>query len=314
MLVRVRACGVCGHDVLAREGRLGTPLPAVLGHEIAGDIVDIGHRVTHFRVGDRVALVQRVPCGSCSSCHQGSTNLCVRGPGFYGEQLSGGYAEFVVATELNTVRLPESVSYQAGAIASCAIGTGLRALRRAGVSAVDSVLVTAASGGVGIHTIQHAASLGATVIAVTSSPAKAHDLGEAGASHVMVLPSSGSLRTQLELQTGLTRVDVVVELAGPSSFSETIRTLRHGGRMVLVGNLTPSDIHVAPGLIILKELSVFGSSHATSSDLRASLRAIVSGRVHPAIAAVLPLGAAAAAHEQLTQRAVTGRIVLSPDE
>ena len=201
MLVRVRACGVCGHDLLARQGKLGTPLPQVLGHEIAGDVVEVDSGVDAFRPGDRVTLNQRISCGMCHSCRRGAPNLCVRGGGFYGENISGGYAEYVVATPANAVPLPLEIDYVTGAILSCGIGTGLHAVGRARVRAGEAVVVTGAGGGVGIHAISSARLLGARVIGITGSPEKRQAVHEAGADEVVVAPG-GHFAPQVRQLTG----------------------------------------------------------------------------------------------------------------
>ena len=90
LLIRVRACGVCGHDLLARRGQLAAARGAVLGHEIAGEVAGAGADVDDDLLGRRVALVQRVPCGHCPECEAGLTPLCREGPGFYGQDIPGG--------------------------------------------------------------------------------------------------------------------------------------------------------------------------------------------------------------------------------
>ena len=173
MLIRVAACGVCGHDVHNRQGHFpDTHPPCVMGHEIAGTVEEVGALVTAFQPGDRVALTQRISCGVCATCRAGRDNLCRSGPGFYGEQISGGYGEFVIASERNAVRLPDSIDLETGAILSCAVGTGWHALGRARLKAGDSVVVTGATGGVGIHTVELARMLGLRVIAITASESK----------------------------------------------------------------------------------------------------------------------------------------------
>jgi len=144
LLVRVGACGVCGHDALARRGLLAAPVGSVLGHEIAGRVEAAGADVTGW-VGRRVALVQRIPCGVCAECAAGTTARCRQGPGFYGEDLPGGYAGFVLASPLNAVPLPDEVDDVTGALLSCAVGTGLKALHTAGVRAGDVVVVRLAA-------------------------------------------------------------------------------------------------------------------------------------------------------------------------
>ncbi len=119
MLVRVAACGVCGHDLLNRAGHFPeTHPPCVMGHEIAGTVEEVGPMVSGFVPGMRVCLTQRISCGVCRTCRAGRDNLCRNGPNFYGEGISGGYGEFVVASPRNAVPLPDSVDLRTGAVLS----------------------------------------------------------------------------------------------------------------------------------------------------------------------------------------------------
>jgi acryloyl-coenzyme A reductase len=308
MLVEVGACGVCGHDVLARRGELGTPLPAVLGHEIAGRVRKVGSEVTRLRPGDRVALVQREPCGTCFSCSIGRPNLCRSGPGFYGEDRPGGYSELVTASERNAVLLPPSVSESAGSILSCAVGTGWHALQRLEVKTGEVVVVTAASGGVGVHAVQLARHLGATVVAVTRSTDKVEPLRGLGADHVVNLSHDRDLRSQVRGLTGRL-ADVVLELAGPPTFGASLRALGPRGRMALIGNVEPRDVAMQPGLMILKELSIVGCAHGTRDDLATVVDLVEAGHVRPVIAHEHPLANASLAH---ASQGSMGRHVLVP--
>lgn len=296
ILVRVGACGVCGHDRLAREGRLGTPLPAVLGHEIAGTVCDVGRDVENLAAGDRVALVQREPCGTCGLCRSGHTNLCRSGRGFYGEDRPGGYSEYVLAGARNAVLLPPTLPDAAGAILSCAVGTGWHALQRLGLASGDVVVVTGAGGGVGVHAVQVAKHLGATVVAVTGAPAKDQPLRDLGADHVALVPAKGSIREQVLRFTGGQLADVVLDLAGPPTFEGALRALAPRGRLAMIGNVDPQDVPLRPGLMILKELSVMGCAHGTRADLEEVVELVGAGHVRPVIAEQYPLEEVAAAH------------------
>ncbi|SDG33986.1 D-arabinose 1-dehydrogenase, Zn-dependent alcohol dehydrogenase family [Klenkia brasiliensis] len=312
LLVRVGACGVCGHDALARRGLLAAPVGSVLGHEVAGRVEAVGADVDGDWTGRRVALVQRIPCGWCPECAAGTTARCRQGPGFYGEDLPGGYAEYVVASPLNAVPLPDGVDDVAGALLTCAVGTGLKALRTAGVQAGDVVVVTGAGGGVGVHAVQLARHLGAVVVAVTGDASKVAALQDAGATEVAVRPDGRELR---RIAAGLDRprgVDVVVETTGAPTFAVVLRALRPGGRLVLVGNTAPADLPLDPGLLIVRELAVLGSAHATRADLVEVVDLVTVGVVRPVAAQVWPLAHAAAAHAALDGRTLVGRAVLVP--
>lgn len=296
VLVEVSACGVCGHDLLARQGLLGTPLPAVLGHEVSGVVVAVGPTAA-LSVGDRVALVQREPCLACRWCRSGAENLCRSGRGFYGEDRPGGYAEQVLASARNAVVLPPEVPLRAAAVLSCAVGTGLHALRRVGAAAGDVVLVTGASGGVGLHALQLCRALGLRAIAVTSSPGRTESLLAEGAQHVLVTePGENSLRDRVRTITGGSLADVVLEVAGTPTFRQSVAALASQGRLALIGNVDPSDVALTPGLLILKELSVLGCAHGTRKDLADVVAMVAAGQVRPLVAEELPLSEVSRAH------------------
>lgn len=314
VLVRVLACGVCGHDLLARRGMLQTALPMVLGHEICGVVERLGSQVSLLREGQRVALVQRIPCGACRECRRGNTNLCRSGPGFYGEQLSGGYAQYVVASELNAVVLPESITDEQGAILSCAIGTGLRALRQAALTPGDTVVVTGAGGGVGLHTVRLATALGMKVLAVSSSEQKRAALRAAGAAQVLVPGSATDIRTVAKEMSGSAGADAAIEIAGPPTFEGSLAALAPGGRLVLVGNTVPGIIEMNPGAVIVRELKVLGSAHATRSDLEEVVSLVAQGTITPTVAEVRQLERASDLHRAMEAREVVGRAVLRVSE
>lgn len=310
VLVRVSACGVCGHDVLARAGALQTSLPMVLGHEISGVVTEVGKQVSQLREGQRVALVQRIPCGTCLECRRGATNLCRKGPGFYGEDLSGGYGQYVLASERNAVALPDSITDELGAILSCAVGTGLRALRQASLSSGDVVLVTGAGGGVGQNTVKLAAAFGLRVVAVSSSSHKREALLAGGAAEVIPPMSPAETREAVKAMSNSRGAEAAIEIAGPPTFSASLAALAPAGRLVLVGNTHPSPVQMNPGAVIVRELKILGSAHATRADLEEVISLVADGNVSPSVADLRPLEQAADLHRAMEANEVTGRAVL----
>ncbi|MDB5510918.1 MAG: 2-desacetyl-2-hydroxyethyl bacteriochlorophyllide dehydrogenase [Enterovirga sp.] len=311
MLVRVAACGVCGHDVLKRQGAFpDTRLPCVIGHEIAGTVERVGALVSRFKPGDRVALSQRLSCGACEQCRAGRDNLCRSGPNFYGEGPSGGYGQYVVASERNAVRLPDTIPLEVGAVLSCALGTGFHALGRARLRAGDTVAITAASGGVGIHTVKLARMMGLRVIALSTASTKSDRLRKAGADEVVV-DEGHAFHGTLKGLTGGAGVDAVIEIAGSSTFGASVRSLKPGGRLVVVGNLHPGNVPLNPAVSILKEIEIIGSAHATAADLAQIVELVARGRIAPEIGGTYPISEVAAVHEAMAARKAVGRLVLT---
>ena len=310
VLVQVRAVGVCYHDIINRSGNLPrTKLPSILGHEIAGEVVAIGKGVQDFRVGDRVATIQRVHCGRCDLCRRGRTTLCKEGV-FFGEEIPGGYAEYVVSEEQGLARVPHGIAMEEASICACTIGTAIHVARtRGGVQLDETVLITGASGGVGLHAIQICRLIGARVLAVTSSPQKEGRLKEAGADEVIVSPSLKFAEGARRL-TGGRGVDVVLEITGALTFDQAMRSLAPAGRLIMVGNLETKPASFNPGLVILKELEIRGSFATTTPELSESFRLVMEKKVRPVVSRLMPLSEAAKAHQILYDRGVTGRIVL----
>ena len=310
VLIQVRAVGVCYHDLINRSGQLPrTRLPSILGHEIAGEIVAIGPGVQDFRAGDRVATVQRVHCGRCELCRRGRTTLCKEGV-FFGEEIRGGYAEHVVSEEQGLARVPHGIALEEASICACTIGTAIHVARtRGGVQLDEAVLITGASGGVGLHAIQICRLIGARVLAVTSSPQKEDRLKEAGADEVIVAPKLKFAEAARRLTSGR-GVDVVLEITGALTFDQSMRSLAPAGRLIVVGNLETKPATFNPGLVILKELEIRGSFATTTPELSESFRLVAEKKVRPVVSRLAPLSEAAKAHQILYDRGVTGRIVL----
>jgi acryloyl-coenzyme A reductase len=321
VLVRVRACGVCGHDLLARRGRLGGSTPRVLGHEIAGEVAVVGADAggaiggasadaalgadaggrrgrDPLRVGDRVVLGQRVTGGG--------------GSRFRGERAPGGYAEFVAALPADVVRLPDALSFLDGALLPCGIGTGLHALRRLGGGVGETLLVVGAGGGVGVHAVALAHAAGLRVIAVTRAEGKCAALVAAGADAVVAGAADPLAEIRRLAPEG---ISLAIDCAGPPTLELTLHALARGGRAALVGNVAdaPLDGAALVGRAIVRELTLLGSPHATIDELALAARLVERGTVRPQVAATFPLEHAEQAHRMLEETEPAGRVVLLPD-
>lgn len=311
VLLRVGACGVCFHDVINRRGHLPrTRLPAILGHEVAGTVVETGAGVTRFRSGDRVAGLQRVNCGKCAFCTDSRPTLCRSGAVFFGEEIPGGYAEYIVAREHVLAEVPDGVPSAEAAVTACTLGTAVHALgARARFEPGQVVLITGASGGVGIHAIQLARLWGAQVVAVTSSESKVEVLKGWGAHHVIHAPKLEFARAVKKAAGG---ADVALEVVGSATLDESLHALRSGGRLVVLGNVESGQASFNPGLVILKELEVVGSFAVSLKELDQAFQLVAGGKVKIVVSDILPLQDAHHAHHLLEERAITGRVVLQP--
>jgi D-arabinose 1-dehydrogenase-like Zn-dependent alcohol dehydrogenase len=310
--LKIAACGVCYRDIVDRLG--GYPFmrrPVTTGHEFAGTVTAVGSAVSEWKPGDRVAVVHRAPCGDCAACKSGEETRCLTSPVMYGLTADGGYAEEALAWSASLVRVPDALPLEEAAFLHCTAGVALRALRhQAQLRAGESVLVTGASGGVGVHAVQIAKLLGARVVAVTSSPAKVDALRALGVDEVIVSSDGKFNKDAMRATDG--GADVALELVGAPTFNGSLRSLRSGGRLVIVGNVTQERIDVNPGYLIVREIAVVGSAGASRADLAEVFAWAASGKLRPVVAARMKLDDARAAQEQLLRKGVVGRIVLVP--
>lgn len=314
VLVAVRAVGVCYHDLMATYGHFPrTRIPVTMGHEIAGDVVEVGPGVTRLAPGDRVASVQGAGCGACRFCRAGREPLCRQGVGFFGEAVDGGFADLVALPARAFCRLPSFIPDEAGAILACAIGTAWHALRaKARIASGETVLITGAGGGVGVHAVQLAKAAGALVVAITGSPRKEDAIRAAGADHVVVAQGE-DFSPQVRELSGGQGVQVALEIVGAETFPWTLRCLEPGGRLVFVGNVTGKPVELKPAVVILKDLEISGATNTTCQELEEVISLVAEGRVRPQVAAALPLEQLPEALERLQRERPLGRLVLRPN-
>ena len=172
-VMKVRAAGVGLTLINMRLGRMGGSLPRVMGHELAGEIVETGEGVTALSAGDRCAVYFYLTCGRCRWCRGGRETLCENFAGYVGGARDGGFAEYVCLPAENFLPIPEGLSDEAAAVAADAVNTNWHCMReRARVGPNDTVLLIGAGGGVGIHGVQVARLFGARVIAADVSDEK----------------------------------------------------------------------------------------------------------------------------------------------
>ena len=313
VLLRVRAAGVCHTDIKIRDGLVpGVPLPVVLGHEIAGEVEGVGPDVKKVAVGDRGIPYGYITCGSCRFCTSGRTSLCEEITLRYGFGPVGGYSEYVLVPERFLVRIPDSVSFEEAAVASCSVVTPYHALaKRAHLGEGETVVVVGAGGGVGLHAVQLAHRMGGQVIAVDVDPKRELNALEQGASAFIVSNGEG-LASALHRETNGRGVDVVVDIvASTSTMAESIECLRPGGRLVLVGYRQTEPLHASTADIVFREIEIYGSHWATMSDLVEVVDMIDRRDVSPIIVRRYQLEEAPKALDLLTSGGGPGRSVLS---
>jgi D-arabinose 1-dehydrogenase-like Zn-dependent alcohol dehydrogenase len=309
VLVEVEACGVCHRDLIDRAGRWPfLRVPITPGHEAAGRVVAVGPDVRDFNIGDRVGTMHRDACGACDVCKKGETSICGSAAWVFGIMADGCYARHVLGPESSLFALPKAMPAPEAAIMHCTFGTAYRDLKTLGkIAAGERALITGANGGVGLAAVQIAARLGAEVIAVVRSEVHAPLLKELGAHRVVVDPG-----TTFHDQGLTASVDLVVEAVGHSTFASSLKTLKLGGRMVVVGNIVPERVALNLGALITRGLSLIGGSGATRTDMAELLALHEAKSFAVPIDRTLPLSRADAAQRMVRAGGLKGRIVLIP--
>ena len=317
LVLKVHSCGVCFHDVLTRNGTLkaGVRLPCVLGHEVAGTVVELGAQVKGFKLGDRVATTQRsYICGHCRFCRSGFEPLCAQRVFLGDVGLVGGYAQYLAISSDCIAQVPDGVDLDHAAVAACAVGTVLNAVRDVGrVQMGETVLITGAGGGLGLHAIQLARLAGARVLAQTTSADKVELIRKMGAHEVVLHKRGEPFAPLVRDMTQGQGADVIIDNVGTVLFEDMRKSLAIQGRWLMIGQLTGDFVPFNPAQFFLKNQSLLSVTSTSRSQLEDVLTLIQRGQVTPVIERKLPLSEVAQAHQAVEAGRTTGRWLLSPN-
>jgi NADPH2:quinone reductase len=293
LLVGVHAAGLSPIDVLQSRGmyQYGTPVPYVSGSEIAGEVLEADEG-SGFRPGDRVA----------------------------GIVFWGALAERCVAAPDYTIRLPADVPYTSGAAVYLNYSTAWYAYHRSGVRPGQTVLVQGASGGVGSAALDLAEVFGARAIAIVSTEEKAEAARRAGA--WQVVRADGPWKDEVLHLTDGRGVDVVLDPVGGDRFVDSLRSLRIGGTLVVIGFVGGAIPELRVNRLLLRNLTVTGISMDTMDrEHPGTLRMVrdaveellAQGRIHPVIGATLPFDSSPAALQLVGRGTAPGKVVVDLD-
>ena len=317
LVLKVHSCGVCFHDVLTRNGTLkaGVRLPCVLGHEVAGTVVELGAQVKGFKVGDRVATTQRsYICGHCRFCRSGFEPLCAQRVFLGDVGLVGGYAQYLAISSDCIAQVPDGVDLDHAAVAACAVGTVLNAVRDVGrVQMGETVLITGAGGGLGLHAIQLARLAGARVLAQTTSADKVELIRKMGAHEVVLHKRGEPFAPLVRDMTQGQGADVIIDNVGTVLFEDMRKSLAIQGRWLMIGQLTGDFVPFNPAQFFLKNQSLLSVTSTSRTQLEDVLTLMQRGQVTPVIERKLPLSEVAQAHQAVEAGRTTGRWLLSPN-
>jgi len=310
--VRVRACGVCGTDVKIVQGLIPAPiitLPHILGHEVAGDVVEVGEGVEHLAPGERVVVYFYLPCGWCDLCRTGKENICyqVRRLGF---ERPGGFGEFVTLPAYCAIPIPTGLDYPEAAILPDAVAVPFHALRSMAQAKAGQVALIVGAGGLGLHAVQIASAMGLKTLVADISPQNL-SLAKSMGAEVLIDASSGHALEHVMAVTESKGADVVLEMVGsPQSMSWTLPATKRGGTLVIVGYSPGKPFPLDTMAMHYHEWRIVGSRVSTKQDLIDLMQMVRTGKVRPYVAQVRPWEDANEVLSIIREGKVAGRLVL----
>ena len=290
VVIAVKAAGICGTDIHIYHDEYPTNPPVIIGHEVAGEVAEVGRGVTSCRPGDRVTSETYFHvCGRCQHCRDGRPNLC-RERKSIGSGVDGAFAPFVLVPEHNVHTLPEGIDEYAGALTE-PLACCVHALECTRVDPGETAIV-AGPGTIGLLMMQVARAAGARVTVLgTDADDQRLELARALGADATISVQDASFESVLRETVSPLGADVVFECSGaPPSAQLLLRLVRYGGRYAQVG-LFGRPITWDLDQICFKELQVSGSFATVPSAWRKALVLMATGQVqtHPLVSHQMPM-------------------------
>ena len=315
-VAKVLACGsgLTIHHIKAGRGEAN--FPVIIGHEITGEIVEIGATEAGtggLSVGDPVTAYFYLIDGEDKWTRAGREPISTVNRGYVGRQIDGGYAEYIKLPIRNFIKLPEGLDYKGKpaevGVISDAIATPYKVLQRARVAPTDTVAVFGAGGGLGVHQVMMCKWAHTKVIAVDVIADKLEVCKEIGADMVVDASGDNVVEQVMDLTDGA-GVDVAIDYVSTTNTQQqAVDCLGIGGRFVTLGGAGQSFQAPAPKMLA-KELELLGSRYCSRQQVIESLEICARGDVWPLVTETYPLAEAETVHQRLDQGLVTGRAAL----
>ncbi len=279
VLIKVRACGICGTDMHIFDGDEGaapTPSGTVLGHEFAGEVVKIGKQVKNVSVGDSVCVDPNKLCGYCEFCRDGIGHFCENIVGV-GTTVNGGFAEYCRVPQSQVYSFPKTLSFEKAAMTE-PVACCLHGIDMCDITCGDTVLIIG-GGMIGLIMLQLAKLRGAVSVALSEPVAEKRELASRLGADILIDPLNEDLQAALKKHNAK-RIGTVIECAGrPSAIEQAISAAGNKSTVMMFGLTKPQDtISVKPFEIFKKEITL-RSSYINPYTQRRALDTIVSGRL-----------------------------------
>lgn len=314
VLVRMRAATLNRVDLYMRDSGVGIThqLPQIMGVDGAGDIETINASDTGLSVGQSVVLHPGISCGHCEYCLKGETVLCttIR---FLGEHRDGTLAEYVSLPAQNVFPKPEGLDYaQAAALGVNHLTAWRMLFTKAQVKPWDTVLIFGIGGGVSLAALQFVKKIGARAIVTSRNDDKLHRALEMGADFA-INGRTEDIAKRVKAITGGRGVDVVIENVGQEVWSDALKSLGRGGRLVLCGATTGGAPSADLNRLFVRQLQIFGSSLGTLEEFRQMLTFVQNTALKPVTGSTYDLDGIHAALDYLESGTQFGKIAIKID-
>lgn len=323
VVFQVKAAALNYDDIWAMRGKpLAIPLPHISGTDAAGVVTAVGSDVNNVAVGDRVVSHGNMSCRVCRACTSGREYDCKKRKiwGFETGPMWGGYCELAHLPEVNTVKIPENISYEDAAAASMTLLTSWHMLvGRAKIRPGQLVLIMGGGSGIGNYGIQIAKLFGCTVIS-TASADKLEKLLDLGADYAvdhrredwdgMVSKIANGISVSWGDERG---VDVIFEHIGGSHWDKELALLKRGSTIITTGATTGYNVQMDLRRFHSNGISILGSTQGTRAELEQSFYWMSQGKIRSIIDSVYPLEQAAEAHTRMLKgKGLFGKILIKP--
>ena len=311
VIVRVQAAALNRLDLFVATGLPGSSLsfPHVVGSDGAGIVHEVGTGVSRLQPGDRVMINPTLSCGACPACAAEEDTLCANLQ-VLGEHRSGTVAEYVLVPAQNLAVVPPRMSWAQAAAFSLATLTAWRMLTtRARIQAGETVLIWGIGGGVAIAALQIARLFGARTIVTSGSDGKL-EVGRRLGADLLLNHQKADIRTEVRKYTDGLGADVVVDSIGERTWTDSLRSLRRGGRLVICGATTGPMVSMDLRRLFWHQWSILGSTLGNLREYDQIVGHATAGRLWPVIDSIVPLDHAPAAYGRLLRGDQAGKLVI----
>jgi NADPH:quinone reductase-like Zn-dependent oxidoreductase len=313
ILVCMSAAALNHLDIWVRKGLPGVPSPIIMGSDGAGVIELIGENVADkfdFNIGDKVVIAPIRSCGKCELCKAGLENHCPDF-GIPGESCNGLQAEYVSVPAKYVFKKPIGLNlFETAAYPLTAITSYHMLVQKANLKKGDWVLIYGASSGVGSMAIQIAKAFDANVITTVGSDEKRILAQKLGADHIINYKKESVGRTTKDLTNGK-GVDIVFEHTGASTWVDSLRSLKHGGKLVICGATTGPIVKIDLRALFIKHQQIIGSTMGTLQDFKDVNKLIETEKLKPVVDKIYNYSDIKYAHERLEAGEQFGKIIIS---